>query len=120
MTIFWGGFLFVAVFMLIMIFPGASRASDLPSLKVLSTPSCSVCAQMYRILDDLDSRYGDKVKTERINLLEHRDIAKEYNVRYVPHLLFVDGDGKVVKEEVGYIPLDKVLAIFKDAGISLE
>ena len=106
--------------LLLTIFLRASHASELPSLKLLSTPSCPACAKMYRILDELDSKYGDKVTTEKVNLLERRDIAKEYNVRYVPHLLFVDKDGKVVKEEVGYIPLDKVLTTFKDAGINLE
>ena len=106
--------------LLVMIFPRVSRASELPLLKVLSTPSCPSCIQMYRVLDELNSRYGDKLKTEKINLLENRDIAKEFNVRYVPHLLFVDGDGKIVKEEVGYAPLDKVLTVFKDAGINLE
>ena len=114
------GLLFIIVLLLIMIFPRALYALELPSLKVLSTPSCPACAQMYRVLDELNSRYGDKVKTEKINLLEHRDIAKEFNVRYVPHLLFVDGDNKIIKEEVGYVPLDKVLATFKDAGINLE
>ena len=106
--------------LLIAVFPRISRAAELPSLKVLSTPTCPACVQMYRILDELNSQYSDKVKTEIINLLENKDIAKEFNVRYVPHLLFVDGDGKVVKEEVGHVSLDKVLAIFKDAGIDLE
>jgi thioredoxin 1 len=75
---------------------------------------------MYRILDELDAGYGDKVKTERINLLENRETAAEFKVRFVPHLLFCDGDGKIVKEQVGYASLDKVLTIFKDAGINLE
>jgi thioredoxin 1 len=110
----------MCVILAVLFFPKALWAAELPALKVLSTPSCPACSQMGRILDELDSKYGDKVKTEKINLMEHRDIAKEYNVRYVPHLLFVDGAGKVVKEEVGYIPLDKVLATFKDAGINIE
>ena len=104
----------------LLVFSKAASASQLPALKVLSTPSCSACARMYRILDELDSRYGDKVTTEKINLLEHKDIAEEFKVRYVPYLLFIDKDGKVVKEEVGYLDLDKVLSTFKDAGISLE
>ena len=82
--------------------------------------SFPACAQMFRVLDELDGKYGDKLKTEKINLLEHRDIAKEFKVRYVPHVLFVDKDGKVVKEEVGHVTIDKVVANFKEAGISLE
>jgi len=74
---------------------------------------------MYRVLDELDSKYGDKVKTEKINLLEHRHIAKEFNVLYVPHLLFLDENGKIVKEIVGHASLDKVLETFRDAGVNL-
>ena len=119
MMIYLGGFFIIAL-LFVMVSRRASHASELPSLKVLSTPSCPACIQMYRILDELDSNYSGKVTTEKVNLLENRDIAKEFNVRYVPHLLFVDKDGKIFKEEVGYVPLDKVLATFKDAGINLE
>ena len=112
--------LMLVVFLLAVISPGVSHASELPSLKVLSTPTCPACAKMFRILEELNGTYGDKVKTEKINLLENKDIAKEYNVRFVPHLLFVDQDGKVVEEKVGYVPLDKVISTFKDAGINLE
>ena len=120
MMVFLCVLLFIIAILFIMVFPRASRASDLPSLKVLSTPTCPACAKMYRVLDELGDNYGDKVKTEKINLLEHLDIAKEFNVRSVPYLLFCDRDGKVVKEKVGYITIDKVLAEFKDTGIDLE
>ena len=119
MTILLGGLLAVA-FLFAVVFPCVSHASELPVLRVLSTPTCPACAQMFRVLDELGSKYGGKLKTEKINLLEHRDIAKEFKVRYVPHVLFVDKDGKVVKEEVGHVPLEKVVTIFKDAGINLE
>jgi thioredoxin 1 len=108
------------VILLIFLFPMAARAAELPSLKVLSTPSCPACAQMSRVVDEIDSQYGGKLATEKVNLYEHRDIAKQYNVRYVPHLLFVDGTGNVVKEKIGYVPLDEVLKTFREAGIDVE
>lgn len=94
-------------------------ARELPSLKMLSTPSCPACAQMSRVVDEIDSQYGSKLATEKINLYEHRDIAKQYNVRYVPHLLFLDASGNVVTEKVGYVPLNEVLKIFQQAGIDV-
>jgi thioredoxin-related protein len=74
---------------------------------------------MSRVVDEIDSQYGSKLATEKINLYEHRDIAKQYNVRYVPHLLFLDASGNVVTEKVGYVPLNEVLKIFQQAGIDV-
>jgi thioredoxin-like negative regulator of GroEL len=102
-----------------LLFPALAHAAELPSLKVLSTPSCPACAQMYRVLDEIDSQYGGKLTTEKINLYEHRDIAQQYNVRYVPHLLFVDASGDVVKEKVGYVSLEEVLKTFQEVGINV-
>ncbi|MDR2136647.1 MAG: thioredoxin family protein [Synergistaceae bacterium] len=102
------------------VLPRRAQAGELPSLKVLSTPSCPACAQMYRVVDEINDRYAGKLATEKINLYEDRETAEKYKVRYVPHLLFTDASGNVVKEGVGYMPLDEVLKTFQEAGISIE
>ena len=116
MTIMLFSFFLISLF-LIFLFPMIARAGELPTLKMLSTPTCHFCAQMSRVMDEIDSRYGDKLATEKINLYEHRDIAEQYNVRSVPHLLFVDASGNVVEQKVGYLPLDEVLKTFQQAGV---
>ena len=55
-----------------------------------------------------------------MNVEEHPEVAREYKVRYVPTLLFMDAEGKVVQQEVGYRSLDEVLEIFKKAGVAIE
>ena len=110
---------FFAAFLLVLLLPNAARAAT-PMLKMLSTPSCPACARMERVLSDLSREYEGKITAEKVNLLEHREIAKQYNVRYVPHLLFIDADGNVFKEEVGALPLEKILQTFEEAGVSLE
>ena len=111
-------FLFAA-FLWALFLPEAAHAAT-PALKMLSTPSCSACARMEQILNELSKKYEGKVTTEKINLQKHPEIAKRHNVRYVPHLLFLNADGNVFKEETGVLPLDKVLRTFKEAGISIE
>ena len=106
-------------FALILVFPVLARGVEPPSLKMLSTPTCSACRQMTRILDTLKVDYADKLTIEEVNLLENRDMAKKHKVKFVPHLLFVDGDGKVVSEKVGILTLETVLETFKEAGIEL-
>ena len=75
---------------------------------------------MSRVLDDLNQKYAGKLTAEKINVMEEQELARKHNVRYVPHLLFVDANGNVVKESVGYMPLDEVVKTFKEAGVVLE
>jgi thioredoxin 1 len=107
-------------FIAVLLFPAAARAAALPSLKMLSTPTCAVCTRMARTLDELNESYAGKIAAEKVDLFEHPDIAKEYNVRYVPTLLFADESGSVFKQDVGYMPAEKVLETFREAGIVIE
>jgi thiol-disulfide isomerase/thioredoxin len=75
---------------------------------------------MARTLDELNEHYAGKIAAEKVDLFEHPDIAKAYNVRYVPTLLFTDESGSVFKQDVGYMPVEKVLETFREAGIAIE
>lgn len=75
---------------------------------------------MSKVLDELNGKYGGKVVGEKIDVYENREAAQKYNVRYVPHLLFVDASGNVFKENIGYMALDEVVKAFKEGGIALD
>ena len=64
-------------------------------------------------MDEINDKYAGKLVAEKVNVEEHPEVAREYKVRYVPTLLFMDAEGKVVQQEVGYRSLDEVLEIFK-------
>lgn len=74
---------------------------------------------MSSVLDQVNEKYSDKIKTEKVNLNEHPEIATQYKVRYVPHLLFIDADEKVFKEKVGFMSLEDVVNTFREAGVSI-
>ena len=76
--------------------------------------------QMSKVLDEINDKYAGKLVAEKVNVEEHPEVAREYKVRYVPTLLFMDAEGKVVQQEVGYRSLDEVLEIFKKAGVAIE
>lgn len=75
---------------------------------------------MSRVLDDIGEKYPGKIRVEKIDLMQNRDVARKYNVRYVPHLLFVDANDVVLKENVGGMSLDDVVKTFREIGIALE
>ncbi len=100
--------------------PAFAGEKKLPTLKSLSTPTCPACLQMAKVLDEINEKYAGKLAAEKVNVEEHPEMAREYKVRYVPTLLFLDAEGKVVQQEVGYRSLDEVLEIFKKAGVAIE
>lgn len=95
-------------------------AAKLPTLKMLSTTTCPACKMMEPVLKELQSRYKGKVDVEHIYLEEHPDVARQYNVRYVPTLIFSDSQGKEFAQEVGYKSLDEVRAVFAKGGVKLQ
>ncbi|MDR1979079.1 MAG: thioredoxin family protein [Synergistaceae bacterium] len=106
--------------LLILVLPTCARAAGLPTLKMLSTPTCPACKQMSHVLDDLKEKYAGRLEAEKLNAMEEREMVQKYKIRYVPYLLFVDAGGSVVKEKAGYMPLEEVLQTFRDAGVSVE
>ena len=91
----------------------------LPSVTMLSTKTCPACAQMEKVLKEINAKYSGQISTAHIYLEDNPDIAKKYSVRYVPTLLFRDASGKVVAQEVGYKDIDAVLAVFRKARVKI-
>ncbi|MDO4787325.1 MAG: thioredoxin family protein [Fretibacterium sp.] len=75
---------------------------------------------MSKVLDEINEKYAGKLVAEKVDVNQHPEVAREHNVRYVPTLLFIDAEGKVLRQEVGYRSLDQVLSIFKEAGVTIE
>ena len=108
----------LSALLLVMVLCSGAFAA-LPSVTMLSTKTCPACAQMERVLKEIDAQYSGKISTSHIYLEKNPDIAKKYNVRYVPTLLFKDSSGKIVAQEIGYRSLDDVLEVFRKAGINI-
>ncbi|MBQ7217513.1 MAG: thioredoxin family protein [Synergistaceae bacterium] len=94
-------------------------SAALPSVTMLSTKTCPACAQMEKVMKEIDAKYSGQISTEHIYLEDKPELAKKYNIRYVPTLLFKDSSGKIVAQEIGYKSLDAVLEVFRKAGITL-
>ena len=57
---------------------------------------------MSKVLDDFSAQYGDQVRVERVDVMQNSELAQKYEVRYVPTLVFEDGNGHILGKEVGY------------------
>ena len=108
----------LSALMLVMILCSCASAA-LPSVTMLSTKTCPACAQMEKVLKEINTKYAGHISTAHIYLEDNPSIAKKYNVRYVPTLLFRDASGKTIAQEVGYKDINAVLAVFRKAGITI-
>ena len=97
----------------------SSASAALPSVTMLSTKTCPACEQMSKVMNQINSQYKGKISTAHIYLEDNPDIAKKYNVRYVPTLIFRDASGKTVAQEVGYRSMNEVLKVFQKAGVKI-
>lgn len=103
--------------LLIVFVLSSAACAAVPSVTMLSTKTCPACAQMSKVLDKLDDNYRGRITTARIYLESNPDIAKKYNIRYVPTLIFRDASGKEIAQEVGYRSENEILKIFAGKGI---
>lgn len=105
--------------LMLVLFLSSVASAALPSVVMLSTQTCPACVQMSKVLKDLRAKYPNKLTTAHIYLENNPDIAKKYNIRYVPTLIFRDSNGNEIAKEVGYRSVDEVIKIFANAGVKI-
>lgn len=87
-------------------------SSPSPVVVEFWSPKCPHCLNMAKEVKALSKELSGKVTVAKINVLENRQMAREYGVQVVPtFLLFKDGkvkaqavgemDGKELKKELG-------------------
>jgi len=74
---------------------------------------------MSKVLDDFSAQYGDQVRVERVDVMQNSELAQKYEVRYVPTLVFEDGNGDILGKEVGYLSLEEIIIKLEEYGITL-
>lgn len=105
--------------MLLVLILSSVASAAVPSLIMLSTKTCPACVQMSKVLNEINAKYKGRVTTAHIYLEGNPDIARKYNIRYVPTLIFRDASGKEIAQEVGYKSLEEVLKIFASKGVNI-
>lgn len=81
------------------------------------TLTCPACKELAPIIEDIKKEYGEKVNIKVVDANKNRELASKYEIMYVPTLIFLDKDGNLYKKEVGVMPKDKIIDIFKEMGV---
>lgn len=67
-----------------------------------------------------NEKHGDAIDVQQIDVRMNADLARLYQVRYVPTLVFLDEGGAVLEKKVGYMPLEALVKEWERLGYSLE
>ncbi len=72
---------------------------------------CGPCRMLGPVLEEFSDSRG-KVKVISVDVDQHEGLAREYGIMSVPTLL-VYKDGKMVKQNTGFVQLDEIESWFK-------
>ena len=66
---------------------------------------CGPCQMLSPVIEELDKKHD--IKVLKVDVDELSDLAREFRVMSIPTLV-VFKDGKMVKKELGYMPLERL------------
>jgi len=70
-------------------------------------------------LAQFKEKHGDTIEVQIVNVREYPDVARLYQVRYVPTLVFLDEKGVMLEKRVGYMPLEALEKEWRERGYDL-
>ena len=71
---------------------------------------CGPCMKLAPIVEEIADEYKGKVKVCKVNVDEQPELAMAFKIESIP-LLVVVRDGAIVKQSVGLIPKEDVIAM---------
>ena len=86
--------------------------ADKPVLVDFWASWCGPCRMLSPIVDTVAEKYPE-IKVAKVNVDEENELANKYRVSGIPSLLLFK-DGEVAKRSVGVVPLEDIVAMFRD------
>ncbi len=80
-------------------------AAGKPIVLEFSSPMCSECLKLKKVLDVVEPQYKRKITFQKINaaMMDRETVEKvrKYNVKVVPTTIFIDKEGNTVAKKEG-------------------
>lgn len=73
---------------------------------------CGPCKQMAPVMEQMESKYGDKISFRRIDVDQEKELASQYNIEAIPTLVILSPDKEVIDVIVGYHDAAEIDEIF--------
>ena len=91
----------------------------LPRLLDLGAGKCIPCKMMAPILEELKEDYKAQFEVVFIDVWEHPDETKKYNIKLIPTQIFYDDKGNELYRHEGFLSKEDILAKWDELGIDL-
>lgn len=88
-------------------------AESKPTLVDFHATWCGPCRMQGPILEEVKSKFGDKVNIIKVDIDQNQELAARYNVRSVPTLIMFKG-GEAIWRAVGVQQADVLEAKFNE------
>lgn len=88
--------------------------SSIPVLVDFSATWCQPCRAIAPLVNQLAGEFEGRVKVTAVDIDESPATAQKFQIRGVPTLLMIK-DGKVVGQQVGAAPKNKIQALIEGA-----
>jgi thioredoxin 1 len=75
---------------------------------------CAPCRAIAPLVDELATKYGDKVNFRKLNIDENPSTPVQYGVKGIPTLILFK-DGQIIDQVIGAVPKDRLEALVKKA-----
>ncbi len=93
---------------------GLDPSHGAPRAVLFGSPTCAPCVTVKQVLGEVQAERDD-FAWSYVDAADHLDLADEHNVRRVPTLLVLDGEGRVVARTFGVPRRDDLVATLATA-----
>ncbi len=92
-------------------------STTMPTMYEFAATWCPACRQMKPVVDELKKQYDGRVDIIPVDVDQHPDMTKKYNISSIPVQIYLDVDGHEVYRHVGVTSKDSIIAQFRKMGV---
>ncbi len=83
----------------------------------LGAHKCIPCKMMAPIIEALQKEYAGRASILFIDVWQHREQVRRFQIRAIPTQIFYDKKGNEVKRHVGFLDKETIISVFDELGV---
>ncbi len=91
-------------------------ANGKPTLAGFVGQECA-CKDMNPLLEELTAEYDGRCNIVIINVMDHKDLARQYEVMLTPTQVFFDSSGQGMTRHIGYWSKEEIVDQLEEIGV---
>ena len=80
-----------------------ANVAGLPTVIDFHATWCGPCKELAPIMEQAEKKYDGKINFNKVDVDLQPEMAQKYNVQSIPTLVFLDANGEIIEQSVGFI-----------------